>query len=274
MKKLLVLTTIVILLTGCGSSAGRWNQKGNDAFDKQDYATALEAYKTAQVEGPDRPQPYYNAANTYYRQADYQQAQLQAQAAQRSAGGALAQHTIYNMGNAYFNSQQFEQAIEAYKEALRLNPADQDAKHNLELALQQMQNQQAQQQPQNQSQDNQSDQQNQQQNSQPNQQNQPNKNGENPSTPAAATPTPDSGGEPQPQATPSAQPTPNSSGGQSQPNQQDQSGQGQQPQGQPQPLTEEQARQILEAIADETETLQEHLQRIFVSPGGPPEYDW
>ena len=45
---------------------------------------------------------------------------------------------FFNRGNALFQQQQFRQAVEAYKEVLRMNPDDQDAKHNLELALNQL----------------------------------------------------------------------------------------------------------------------------------------
>ena len=41
----------------------------------------------------------------------------------------------YNLGNALMRQQQPGPAAEAYKEALRRDPLDQDAKHNLELAL-------------------------------------------------------------------------------------------------------------------------------------------
>ncbi len=40
------------------------------------------------------------------------------------------------------------------------------------------------------------------------------------------------------------------------------------------PLTEEQARQLLESLAKDAETLQERLQRVYIVPGSPPEQDW
>ena len=135
MKKLILLL-FIFLLTACGQSVEKLNNRGNEAFVEQDYQAALEAYRSAQVEEPDTPEPYYNAANTFYRQDDYQQANLQVQQALRSAENNLAQSSFYNLGNTYFQSQHFEQAVEAYKQSLRLNPNDQDAKYNLELALQ------------------------------------------------------------------------------------------------------------------------------------------
>ena len=50
----------------------------------------------------------------------------------------------YNLGNALYKQQQLEPALEAYKEALRRNPADTDAKHNFEVTLEQLQQQQQQ----------------------------------------------------------------------------------------------------------------------------------
>jgi len=39
-------------------------------------------------------------------------------------------------------------------------------------------------------------------------------------------------------------------------------------------LTREQARQLLEAAAAGTESLEEYLQQILVFPGAPPAEDW
>jgi tetratricopeptide (TPR) repeat protein len=66
----------------------------------------------------------------------------------------------YNLGNSLLQSGKVAESIEAYKNALRNNPDDIEAKHNLAWAMRLLQQQQQQQQ-QNQNQDN-KDQQNQQ----------------------------------------------------------------------------------------------------------------
>ncbi len=48
---------------------------------------------------------------------------------------ALAPTARYNLGNARLAQRDFAAAVEAYKQALRLAPDHQDAKHNLEIAL-------------------------------------------------------------------------------------------------------------------------------------------
>lgn len=251
MRRFWALLLVLLTVSACGASAGQLNNKGNRAFANGDYTAALEAYESAQAQSPDLAEPYYNAANTLYRQKDARKAQLDMEQALRTADDALSEQGYYNLGNFYFQSQQFEQAAEAYKQALRLNPADMDAKHNLELALQQLQQQKDQQQ-QNQQQD------------------QQNGGGDKnqPSTPTPQpSPTPNPDGTPQPQATPSAQPTPDSSsGGQSEQQQQNQSGQAQPSQSQQ--LSKDEARRLLEAITGDTKTLQQKLMELY---GTPPE---
>ena len=56
----------------------------------------------------------------------------------RYATGDLRSQGFFNRGNAAFQTQQYLQAVEGYKEVLRMNPDDLDAKHNLELALRQL----------------------------------------------------------------------------------------------------------------------------------------
>ncbi len=50
----------------------------------------------------------------------------------------------YNLGNALFGTGKYKDAAEAYVQTLRINPADREAKQNLELALRKLQQQQKQ----------------------------------------------------------------------------------------------------------------------------------
>ena len=58
-----------------------------------------------------------------------------------SGDPALAAPTWYNLGNALYRQQRFQESLEAYKEALRIDSEEIDFKHNLELALEQLQQQ-------------------------------------------------------------------------------------------------------------------------------------
>lgn len=111
------------------------NRTGNRLFEQGKYLDAEKAYLEAQAEMPGRPELSYNLGNSLIRQKKYDQA-LQAL---RQAAGAGDRHlqarSWYNAGNALFEAGDFRNAAEAFIQALRLQPADLDAKHNLELAL-------------------------------------------------------------------------------------------------------------------------------------------
>jgi Ca-activated chloride channel family protein len=143
-----VLLVILIFLTACGSSAARYNNRGNKDFESQKFEEAMDDYTKAQQENPDLAEPYYNAGNTRHRQDDLGGALAQLGQSLRTADDELAQQAFYNLGNTYFRAEKWPEAIEAYKQALLLNPDDLDAKHNLELALQKQQEQEEEQQEQ------------------------------------------------------------------------------------------------------------------------------
>src|SRR5262245_21622760 len=154
MKKLfLVLAFLLPSLTACGASAPQLNNKGNEAFNQQNYDAALSAYQQAQGESPELAEPHYNAANTYYRQEHYDQAQAEIEQALVKDKTGLTENSFYNLGNSLFQQKQYEGAVNAYQEALRLKPDDLEAKQNLELALKQMQQEQQEQQQEQQQQD-------------------------------------------------------------------------------------------------------------------------
>ena len=289
MKKLFILVPLWVLallaLAGCGQTAERLNNQGNEAFASQDYEGALAAYREAEESAPELAEPRYNAASGYYRLEDYEQAQQQIEQALVSEGSseALDRNSFYNLGNTFFQASEFEAAVEAYKEALRLDPGDLETKQNLELALRQLQQQQReQQQEQQQSQQNQDQQDEQNQDQQEGQGDQQQDGQEQQQGDQRQQNQDDGDGqerqqeeqqdEGQPQNEPQQDPPDSKEGDPpSDPQQNGQAG------GQPQQfagLSEEQARRLLEAAAQGTESLEEFLQQILVFPGAPPTEDW
>jgi Ca-activated chloride channel family protein len=111
------------------------NKQGNRLFEQGKYQDAEKAYLEAQAGMPGRPELSYNLGNTLIKQKKYDQA-LQALGQAVSQGDTgLQARSYYNVGNALFDMGRLKEAAQSYIQALRINPADQDAKHNLELAL-------------------------------------------------------------------------------------------------------------------------------------------
>ncbi len=138
---------LTLALAGCGQmTANDYNTKGNDLYAESIYGQALQQYQQAALLAPDRIEPQVNIGNTRYELGDYLGA-IEAPKDLLKTADPLTQATIYyNQGNAYYRMNEFEQAIDSYKETLRRTPADADAKYNLELAQQQLEQQQQQQQ--------------------------------------------------------------------------------------------------------------------------------
>ena len=157
---LMALPLLSFALLSCGvgdtfdTQGPRAVESGNLAFESEDYEKALQDYESALGEMPDSPEAMYNSANALYRQAQTgDQAQMPDAVSRydRTSGIAddeLLAKTAYNTGNALFEASEFEDALESYKQALRLNPDDEDAKRNLELTLRQLQQPEEQQQQQ------------------------------------------------------------------------------------------------------------------------------
>jgi len=262
-----ILFLAALVLAGCGQSAGKLNSEGNKAFAEQDYDGALVAYQRAEEEAPQVAEPHYNAANTHYRTEDYEQARQEIEQALvgEPEQEGLDQNSYYNLGNVLFKSGQYEAAIEAYKEALRLNPADLQAKQNLELALRQLQLQEQQEEQQQQDEQQDSQQQDGQQDDQQQDDQQANQQQDDQQA------NQQQNGQQQDGQKDNQQQNGQQVGQQDEQQQEGQAG------GQPGQITglsKEQARQLFEAAARGVESLEEFLQQILVSPEAPPREDW
>ena len=159
-------------------------KEGNKLFNEGNYAKALKLYNEALNETPNSEAAKFNRATALTKLSSEPNDTLAKQASeiykalsQSAASKNIKEKASYNLGNQEFHRQNYQGSIDYYKEALRINPANEKTRQNLlvaQLKLQQQQNQQDQQdQQQDQQQQQQQEQQQQQQEQQEQQQQQP-----------------------------------------------------------------------------------------------------
>jgi Ca-activated chloride channel homolog len=111
------------------------NEEGNRLFSQGRFEDAEKAYLEAQGKSPGNPEILYNLGNSLIKQKKYDQGIQLLHQSESNGKKGIKENSWYNTGNAFFSMGKFKEAVDAYKQALKLNPSDQDAKHNLELAL-------------------------------------------------------------------------------------------------------------------------------------------
>jgi Ca-activated chloride channel family protein len=134
-------TAILTGLLSCRAGA-REAIRGSQLYDQGKYLEAYEAYQTV-LRQQGGPELRYNSGNALYRLRQYSEAAKTWRDASQDAPTRLREQAYFNMGNAFVRAAEdanalsgyLERAVDAYEEALRLDPTDQDAKWNLEIAL-------------------------------------------------------------------------------------------------------------------------------------------
>jgi Ca-activated chloride channel homolog len=112
------------------------------AYKVGNYERALELYNKIGEQMPaPPPELEFNKGAANYRLGSFEDAVKDFDNAKSSQNNVVAENAHFNSGNTYFQSQQYDKAVEEYKEALKLDPSDTEAKYNLELALREIQKQ-------------------------------------------------------------------------------------------------------------------------------------
>jgi Ca-activated chloride channel homolog len=115
-------------------------KEANRQFKNGNYEKALKLYDDALIDSPHSPILHFNAGDAAVMMGNFGRAENEFNEAARSGIPVLRGASHYNKGNALFVQQRYDDAIEAYKESLRANPHDEDAKYNLGVALRTKQN--------------------------------------------------------------------------------------------------------------------------------------
>ncbi len=111
-------------------------RRGNRFYNKQEYDQSLANYEKAIKKSPGNPDAIFNLGDALYRKSDYEKAAgSYDDVLQSKAGENTRQNAYYNKGVAMIRQKKIDESIDAWKNALRLDPADSAARENLVKAL-------------------------------------------------------------------------------------------------------------------------------------------
>lgn len=154
-RYLLVLILSLLLSPVVAQNARQLVRQGNKQFRLGNAAESEVSYRKAVEKDARNPQANYNLGNALMLQRKDSLAITQFEKAAKQETNPLRRaQAFHNMGVVCQQHQMFGEAIEAYKEALRNNPTDDQTRYNLALCKRQQQQQQQNQQQQQQNKDN------------------------------------------------------------------------------------------------------------------------
>ncbi|RYY58279.1 MAG: tetratricopeptide repeat protein [Chitinophagaceae bacterium] len=162
------LMLVLFLVTASAQDPQAELRKGNELYRKQQYPAAEAAYAEAEKQDPANLSSKFNKANAMHRQ-NKQSAAIREldDLSFKSLDNNLKSKSQYNKGVILSGLGKTEEAVEAYKAALRMDPTDTQARENLQKALKELEKKKEQQQDQKKDQKQQEKKQQQQQQPQP-----------------------------------------------------------------------------------------------------------
>lgn len=109
--------------------------QGNETFAEKKYAEAEAEYRISESKNQKKAIASYNLGNAIYRQNQPNEAKYHYAKALSNAKNKADKHRIYhNLGNILMKAKDYSGAVEAYKNALRNNPGDDETRYNYALA--------------------------------------------------------------------------------------------------------------------------------------------
>lgn len=162
-KKIVASSVLVLIATHLFSQVPqdpKFVYSGNEKFKTGNHAASVSDYQEAIKINPNNYKARFNLGNALYQNGmdvktgkvnvpmalkmtpDSLSKKIFEEAAQNYALVAntvsnkdTLQHVWHNIGNSYLQMKEYQQAVDAYKKALKLNPKDEDTRYNLAYAL-------------------------------------------------------------------------------------------------------------------------------------------
>lgn len=109
--------------------------EGNELINSDDFISAEMEYRKAISEQSTNVAGSYNLGNSYYQKGQYDEALFRHTQAAENAVSKEEKHKAYhNIGNILMQNKMCKEAVEAFKNALRNDPSDDETRYNFALA--------------------------------------------------------------------------------------------------------------------------------------------
>ena len=108
---------------------------GNSEVEEGALIAAEKSYRKALSLAPEKSTALHNLGNTHFLAEQYEEASQRFFQTQKFASSKEEKHrAFHNMGNVFMKKKEYQKAVEAYKNALRNNPSDDETRYNYALA--------------------------------------------------------------------------------------------------------------------------------------------
>ena len=138
MRKVLFILSLLMSINSIAQNKKSFLRNGNELYADSSYNEAEIQYRKSLLEDQDYFNASFNLADAIYKQERYEESSALFDALKDDAPTETDLAKVFhNIGNSLVKEQKLDEAIEAYKSALRINPNDKDTRHNLALTTQQ-----------------------------------------------------------------------------------------------------------------------------------------
>ena len=136
---------IAFLLLGLTAQAQGWRDTldlARDAYKKEDYGKALEYYEKVQKTAPESLDLSDEMGQSAYKLREFEKAEsIYQQGGNNKQSKEDRADNFHNLGNTRMKQKNYQGAIDAYKDALRLRPNDEETRYNLSEAIRKLKEQ-------------------------------------------------------------------------------------------------------------------------------------
>ncbi len=104
-------------------------RNGNNLYENKNFSEAEKNYTRGLNKNKDSYKSSFNLGDAYYKQGKNEEAASQFQSlTHRATSKDTLSKAYHNLGNALVKSKKYQEAVDAYKNALKNNPDDEDTR--------------------------------------------------------------------------------------------------------------------------------------------------